>query len=630
MDDRARVFEGLNPEQRRAVEAVEGPVCILAGAGSGKTTTITRRLANQVLSGAFAPDSLLAVTFTRKAAEEMRSRLAALGVAGVRAMTFHAAALGQLEQFMPGSASNILERKADILYPIARSLPVPFRFVPVMDIAKEIEWAKNQRVAPDRYRSALGEHEPPIPEEHMERIYRAYEDRKRRRSQVDWEDVLEMAVMMFETEPDVVRSFRSKIAAVTVDEYQDVNLLQQTLLDLWLGERRELCAVGDDYQAIYSFTGATPRYLLEMPLRFPDATVVTLERNYRSAPEIIDVANRLAVKLGGAKKTLRAERTGAGTALLKAFADQAAETRFVVQHIRELHADDNVPYDEMAILYRTNMRSETYELALSSADIPYQVRDGAFLERPAALALKRELGRSKSTAVGREVRRFAERSGFAQDSSQRMGPQEMTRQQDLAQLISFAEDFDDGTGSIQDFIASLHGRFGQENARGVNLLTLHSAKGLEFDAVFLPSLDKGELPYRRSADSALPEERRLLYVGMTRARNNLCVGWTARKPSPFVAEIQPRREATAPIREPARTVPDEEAGGLFTELKEWRLQRSRADGVPAFVVLHDSTLERIASTRPSDIHELSTVPGMGPVKCERYGDEIIALCARSQ
>src|SRR3989337_8686 len=171
MDDRARVFEGLNPEQRRAVEAVEGPGCILAGAGSGKTTTITRRLANQVLSGAFAPDSLLAVTFTRKAAAEMRSRLAALGVVGVRAMKFHAAARGQLEHFMPGTTTNILGSKGDILYPIARSLPIPYRFVPLMDLASEIEWAKNQRIAPDRYRSALGQHEPPIPEEHMERIY---------------------------------------------------------------------------------------------------------------------------------------------------------------------------------------------------------------------------------------------------------------------------------------------------------------------------------------------------------------------------------------------------------------------------------------------------------------------------
>src|SRR5438034_3552522 len=287
------VVESLNPEQRRAVEAVRGPVCILAGAGSGKTTTITHRIANQVATRAFRADEILAVTFTDKAAHGLRSRLEALGTPGVTARTFHAAALGQLHQYAPERVGKIVSSKALPLRRIANSLPGAYRFRLAGDLATEIEWAKNRRIPPERYRAELGEHEPPLPPDLMQRVYRQYEQRKAAAGYVDFEDLLELAIRLYSEDDVALDLLRERFRAFTVDEYQDVNLLQQTLLELWLGPRDELCVVGDDYQSIYSFTGASPEHLLSLPDRFPHAAVIRLEENYRSSPQVLALANRL-------------------------------------------------------------------------------------------------------------------------------------------------------------------------------------------------------------------------------------------------------------------------------------------------------------------------------------------------
>jgi DNA helicase-2/ATP-dependent DNA helicase PcrA len=305
--DAERIFAGLNPEQRRAVDAVRGPVCILAGAGSGKTTTITRRIANQVAGGAFEAGAILAVTFTDKAAGEMRSRLEALGVAGVTARTFHSAALAQLH-WLGDAPRKIIASKALILRHIGNSLPRPYRFRPAGDLATEVEWAKNRRLTPDTYLRELGDHAPPIPRDLMARVFRRYEQRNAEAGSVDFEDLLGLAIQLFDENPHALGALRQRFRAFTVDEYQDVNLLQQTLLERWLGSSDELCAVGDDYQSIYAFTGATPEYLLTMRDRFQHATVVHLESNYRSTPEVLELANRVVPYLGGAEKVLRATR----------------------------------------------------------------------------------------------------------------------------------------------------------------------------------------------------------------------------------------------------------------------------------------------------------------------------------
>ncbi|HKB19636.1 MAG TPA: ATP-dependent helicase, partial [Gaiellaceae bacterium] len=395
----------LNSEQRRAVEAVRGPVCILAGAGSGKTTTITHRVANQVESRAFRAEEILAVTFTDKAAGEMRARLDELGVTGVRCATFHAAALGQLRFFAAESPKRILASKALPLRHIGNSLPRPYRFRPAADLATEVEWAKNRRIAPDDYVRSLGDHEPPIPRDLMLRVYREYERRKAEQGWVDFEDLIELTIRLFDADEGALEQVRDRYRAFTVDEYQDVNLLQQTLLDRWLGERDELCAVGDDYQSIYAFTGASPEYLLAMPQRFPQATVVRLEENYRSTPEVLSFANRLVTKLGGAEKVLRATRPEGSEPVTRSFPGPALEAAFVVERVRELHAN-GTPYEEMAILFRTNARSADYEDALHEADIPSQ--GAALLSRDAAKQLLKALrGRPLS-----DVRRIARDQGL--------------------------------------------------------------------------------------------------------------------------------------------------------------------------------------------------------------------------
>jgi DNA helicase II / ATP-dependent DNA helicase PcrA len=621
--DAATIFAGLNPEQRRAVEAVRGPVCILAGAGSGKTTTITRRIANQVATGAFEAGEILAVTFTDKAAGEMRARLAALGASGVHARTFHAAALGQLHAYGAAPRGGVLPSKVILLMHIARALPRPFRFKPVGDLATELEWAKNRRLTPETYASSLGDHRPPIPPDVMTSVFRQYEQRKARLGRLDFEDLLELAIRVFEEDDHAREAFRSRFRAFTVDEYQDVNLLQQTLLERWLDGRDELCVVGDDHQAIYGFNGATPRYLLEAPTRYPGATVVRLEENYRSTPEVLALANRLVPRLGGTEKHLRATLAAGPEPVVLTF-DGAAETRFVVERIQALHADDGVPYDEMAVLYRTNARSEAYEQAFHAAGIPYLVREGGFLTRQAARRIRAKLGRSRSTAVAAAVREAAQREGHLRTAPKQLGEQERVRQADLTRFVELAAAFDDGERTLADFFEELETKFGPNvQGRGVQLLTYHRAKGLEFEAVFLPRLEEKELPVRQAkGEDEIAEERRLLYVGITRAKRFLFVTRSSgARPSPFLVEMGLADAKRAPTPSPVGVEIVETP--THAALRRWRRERSQADGVPAFVVLHDRTLAAIARTRPTTRAELAGVPGIGPAKLDRYGDELL-------
>jgi DNA helicase-2/ATP-dependent DNA helicase PcrA len=612
---RGAIFDGLNPEQRRAVEAVRGPVCILAGAGSGKTTTITRRIANQVAAGAFRADEILAVTFTDKAAGEMRSRLEALGVHGVTARTFHSAALAQLHHFRGDAPGRILASKALPLRRIGNSLPRPYRFRPAADLATEVEWAKNRRLTPETYRRQLGDHEPPIPPDLMARVFREYERRKAESGYVDFEDLLEHAIRLFEEDATALAELRDRYRAFTVDEYQDVNLLQQTLLELWLGSGDELCAVGDDYQSIYAFTGATPEYLLALPTRFPDATVVRLEENYRSTRQVLELANRLVPRLGGAEKTLRTTRGEGPAPALRAFADAEDEAEFVVEGIRALHGE-GVPLEEMAVLVRLNARSADFEEVLSEARIPFQ--GAALLTRDAARQLLKAL-RGSSGPVAREVARVAREHGWREHPPDRLGERELTRQNDLARLVRLAEEFDGD--DVADWVAWLRERFDHGAQGGVHLLTLHRAKGLEWDAVFLPRVEERELPCKQALGNpaAIAEERRLFYVGITRARRHLALSWT-RRPSRFLAELGVEtRRVDQPRRDEAELPP------AFRTLKQWRLRRAKEDEVPAFVVFHDATLAEIAERGPATLAELAAVPGVGPAKLERYGPEVLSV-----
>ena len=612
------VLAGLNPEQRRAAEAVRGPVCILAGAGSGKTTTITHRIANQVATGAFRAAEILAVTFTDKAAGEMRARLAALGANGVRASTFHSAALGQLRR-LGDPPQRILASKALTLRRIANTLPKPWKFRTAVDLATEIEWAKNRRITPEAYRAAVDEHEPPIPPDLMWRVYSTYEQRKQAAGWVDFEDLLELTIRLFDDVPNALADVRSRFRAFTVDEYQDVNVLQQTLLERWLGESDEFCGVGDDYQSIYSFTGAGPEHLLAMRQRYPHATVVRLEENYRSTPQVLGLANRLVPKLGGAPKTLRATRPGGAEPTLEAFAVAETEAAWIVDRVKALR-EEGVAYEEMAVLSRTNARLADFEEVFHEAQIPFQ--GSALLERDAARQLLKRLRASEATAVAPLVRALAEDAGWLERSPEKLGERELVRQNDLGRFVVLAREFDDGVRTAREFVADLERRFGSDGPerRGVHLLTLHGAKGLEFEAVFLPHVEEKELPIKLAKhDHEIAEERRLFYVGMTRAKGYLAITWS-RRPSRFLEELG----VTTRIAKREHTPNDDP---VFAALRAWRLQRARSDDVPPYVVFHDRTLAEIATRSPRTVGELAHIAGIGPAKLERYADDVLRVLA---
>ena len=610
------ILDGLNPEQRRAAEATRGPVCILAGAGSGKTTTITRRIANQVESGAFPSSAILAVTFTDKAAGEMRRRLGELGVQGVAARTFHAAALAQLRYFRPDEPLQILSSKVIALRNFSRSLPGAYKFRPAGDLATEVERAKSRRVTPETYLDSLGDHTPPIPTDLMQKVYARYEGWKREAGRIDFEDLLELTIRLLDEDEHALATVRERYRAFTVDEFQDVNLLQQALLDRWLGPSDELCAVGDDYPAIYGFTGASPAFLLALPQRFPHATVVRLESNYRSTPQVLELANRLVPNLGGAEKTLRATRDDGPEPELRPFASPDDEAAFVVERIKEL----DVPLEETAVLLRTNARSADFEEAFHEAGIPFQ--GASLLARDAARQLLKALRGTRGGPLAATVALAAAEQGMVDPVPEGLGERELTRQNDLVRLVRLAAELDDGERGVAEFDEELHRRFGPDAGRGVHLLTLHRAKGLEWDAVFLPRIEEKELPSRLSkTDDEIAEERRLLYVGLTRARTHLVVTW-AGKPSRFLRELG----VSAPAK-PARPI-EADLPPVYRALKEWRLQRSQEDGVPAYVVFHDATLAEIVRIAPRTPAELAGVPGVGPTKIDRYGADVLAVLSR--
>ncbi len=547
----------------------------------------------------------MAVTFTDKAAGELRARLRALGAHGVRASTFHSAALSLLRHFH-GDPGRILGSKAILLRRIGNGLPGAYRFRPAGDLATEIEWAKNRRLAPETYYDGLGDHEPPIPADLMHRVFREYERRKAAEGLLDFEDLLGRTVQLLEEDEQARAAVHDRWRAFTVDEYQDVNFLQQSLLDLWLGERDDLCVVGDDYQSIYGFTGASAGWLLGLPQRFPHARVVRLERSYRSTPQVLELANRLVPRLAGSAKTLAPTLAEGPEPVVGPGLD-------VVAHVRELHAG-GIPLEQIAVLVRTNARTSEFEEAFHEADIPSQ--GASLLAREAARQLLKAL-RGRRGPAADVVRELAVRQGLLAEVPEKLGEREQTRQADLARLVRLAGEFD---GEVDGFVDLLHERFGESAGRGVHLLTLHRAKGLEWEAVILPRVEEGELPVRRGD---IAEERRLFYVGMTRAKRHLLVTWEGR-PSRFLGELGVGA-ASPPLTKRERPVLEQTPA--VQALREWRLARARAEEVPAYVVFNDRTLAELVARTPRTLAELAAVPGIGPAKLERYGPELLARLA---
>ncbi|KOU84073.1 ATP-dependent DNA helicase [Streptomyces sp. XY593] len=687
---------GLDPEQREVATSLRGPVCVLAGAGTGKTRAITHRIAYGVRSGQLMPASVLAVTFTNRAAGEMRGRLRALGAGGVQARTFHSAALRQLHYFWPkaigGEMPRLLERKIQFVAEAGARCRIRLDRGELRDVTGEIEWAKVTQTVPADYPAAAlkAGREAPRDMAEIAQIYGTYEQLKRDRGMIDFEDVLLLTVGILQDRHDIAEQIRAQYQHFVVDEYQDVSPLQQRLLDLWLGERDSLCVVGDASQTIYSFTGATPDHLLNFRTRYPQATVVKLVRDYRSTPQVVHLANGLLNQAKGRAAEHRLElvsqREAGPDPLYAEYADEPAEAEGVARRIRDLIAA-GVPAGEIAVLFRINAQSEVYEQALADAGVPYQLRGAErFFERQevqkAILALR---GAARSGGndplledvvdLGSQVRAVLSSTGWTTEPPAGSGAVR-DQWESVAALLRLAEDFARTRpgATLADLTVELDERRAAQHAptvQGVTLASLHAAKGLEWDAVFLVGLTDGMLPITYAkTDDQVEEERRLLYVGATRARLHLTLSWalsrapggrSSRRPSRFLNGLRPG--SAAPGNRPGSTgeraprargrrgpvlcrvcgrtlteagelklmrcedCPSDMDEGLYERLRDWRADRSKEQGLPPYCVFTDKTLMAIAEAAPSEAGELAMISGVGGRKLDRYGADVLAICA---
>jgi DNA helicase II / ATP-dependent DNA helicase PcrA len=704
MADPDSLLAGLDPEQHAVATALQGPVCVLAGAGTGKTRAITHRIAYAVATGAYQANQVLAVTFTARAAGEMRGRLRQLGAGAVQARTFHSAALRQLQYFWPhtvgGPPPQLIDSKLPLVAEAAAACRLRSDRAELRDLAGEIEWAKATQTMPDEYPIAAAKagRIPPRDPAETARVYAAYEAAKRERGGIDFEDVLLLTIGVLETRPDIADRVRDQYRQFVVDEYQDVNPLQQRLLECWLGERDALCVVGDASQTIYSFTGASPEYLLGFPDRHPDATIVRLVRDYRSTPQVVGVANALLAEASAdtraqrrtarARLDLVAQRPAGPPVEYEQYPDEPAEAHGVAKRIKVL-VDAGQRAAGIAVLFRVNAQSEAYEQALADLGIAYvvrgverffdraEVRQSVLLLRGAARA-----GTAEPEGLAGAVRAVLSGNGWNPHAPAGSG-RAREQWESLAALAGLAEEYGlaNPEAGLTEFVRELEERASVQHAPtvdGVTLASLHSAKGLEWDAVFLVGLTEGLLPisFAESPDQ-IEEERRLLYVGVTRARERLGLSWAVarapggragRRPSRFLDAVREAQAARGPAtagggsvrrsggartedaKRPKRSGPvrcrvcgrtliepvERKLGrcancpsnldeALFERLRDWRSARATEQSVPAYCVFTDATLTAIAEIRPTDRPALAGISGVGAAKLDRYADEVLAL-----
>lgn len=549
----------LDERQREVAEALRGPVCVLAGAGTGKTRAITHRIAYGVATGTYAPDSVLALTFTTRAAGEMRTRLRQLGAGTVQANTFHAAALRQLGHFWPRivgvNAPAILESKAHPLAEVANKRGLKIDTATLRDLATEVEWRKVSNLSLSSYAQVVPSRTLPgnLTAEQVLELMQGYEDLKDERAQIDMEDVLLLTAGMLEAEPTVAMDVRKQYRFFVVDEYQDVSPLQHHLLNLWLGDRRDLCVVGDASQTIYSFTGATSDYLVNFGAEYPDATLIRLETNYRSTPTILHAANSLMRDRAGAL-TLVSGVTHEGEGAvpnLTVYPDDAAEARGVAANI-QAEIDAGIAPERIAVLYRINAHAVAIEQALSDVGVSTRTHGTTrFYDLPevkqAILALRGASVSVSGEPLFKSVSDVLRSVGWTQNPPEGTGATR-SKWEALNALMILADEAPAGT-SFRAFTDDLLARQAAQHEptlHAVTLSSVHSAKGLEWDRVYVVGLSEGLFPISYASTlEQIAEERRLLYVALTRARKRLSLSWaqqgagrqTQRERSRFLAEI---------------------------------------------------------------------------------------------
>lgn len=689
-----RILEGLDPEQREVAMNVGAPLCVLAGAGTGKTRAITHRIAYAAATGAYDPRHVLAVTFTSKAAAEMRSRLRDLGAPAVQARTFHAAALRQLRYFWPltvgGPMPELAPQKIGLVANAVSQLHLSVDRAALRDITSEIEWARVSMIVPEQYPVAaakLGRQGVSGFEfRTIARIMSRYEDVKSDLGVIDFNDVLVLTGTLLEEHPQMAQQVRSQYRHLVVDEFQDVSPLQYRLLRAWLGNSSDVCVVGDAAQTIYTFAGADANYLLKFREHFPRAQVIKLERNYRSTPQVVDAANavlgqaRASQPGAEARLTLRAQREPGPRPLVIGYSDDVTEAREVAASIRSL-IDAGTPASDIAILFRTNAQSENFEDQLGRVGVPYLVRGGEkfFQRQDVRVAMSALRAALNVVDAGHDVAKVTRdvlgSQGWSPNAPEGTGAIR-ERWDALNALVTLAETVAEReAATLADLVAELDERAEAQSAptvEGVTLASIHTAKGLEWPAVFVVGASEGLIPISMAkTDEAIEEERRLFYVALTRARDLLTVTWSqarsegaraSRNASRFIAGAFDRKDAgmgakaaarttgrrSATIYTVCRTCGDalttpaeqkigrhrdcggEQSAALFGELRRWRLEVAKEKKIPAYAVFTDQTLLALSDRAPETRAALAEVPGIGPSKLENYGDDVLGIIAAQQ
>jgi len=660
--DAEALLSGLNEEQREAVTTDAVPLAIHAGAGSGKTRVLTHRIAWRSMTGRDDPRRILALTFTRKAASELRTRLRRLGMRDqVAAGTFHAVALAQLRTWWHETDQRepeLLDRKMGLVAPL---VPRDKRTTVALDVVSEIEWAKARRIRPEAY-AALAEdagRTPPFPAPTVARIYSEYEEAKQARHLVDFDDLLDQCRHALATDRRFAAAQRWRFRHLYVDEFQDVNPLQFDLLAGWLDGRPELCAVGDPDQAIYGWNGADADRLVRFAVHFPGATVLELRQNYRSTPQILRAATAMLV----GQDPMVANRDRGPDPVVEAYADERTEARAIAGRARTVRGPDG-RWRDQAVLVRTNAQTEPIVEAFRAADIPIRTRAGSGL-------LDRSDVKAQLNALARQDRALAKLVGdlrtaatgdpdgpAADPDEPEDGPAaavDTGREAAFAELSRLADEYlalePSGSGrAFASWVRTQARAAVDDSTDAVEVATFHAAKGLEWPTVHVAGLEQGLVPITHARDAAArEEERRLLYVALTRAEDRLFCTWaeqrtfgkrtSTRRPSPWLADLEAaiaglerpvgRSEGARRAREMAdrtrrATLPDH---AVVTALREFRTTAARAANVPPYVVFNDATLADLVARWPTDHAGLLDVHGIGPTKADRHGPDILAVLA---